>query len=115
MTDTSNITDNTLINLGFSLGAFGHTWRIDGYDGKDWYYIQAVPSDSHGLSYRLYGSTDAEGQWELLDRGIVQEGEELKALVKSTFEQKLTRYSSLVRPDRPMIFRLDNPQRYVTI
>jgi len=110
-----NITDSSLISMGFKLGAFGTTWRLDGYYENDWYYIQVeqIPEDCARL--RIYASQNSEQEWELLDRKVVEDVSELRAIVSELVERPLISEESLIRPVRQLMFRLGGTNTYVVL
>jgi len=63
------LTDNELLDLGFSIGAVGHTFRQDFHsDGQD-FYVQLYPADGCAdMVGRVYGvDLTEEPSWVLLE------------------------------------------------
>lgn len=111
---TTNIDDYTLINLGFKLGPLGHTWRLDGYSGDEWYYIQALPPDEHGVVLHTYG-LDPDGEFMKLDRSQISDTEELRQYTESLLDVHLNEKESLIRPIKMLTFRCGKGRTFITI
>jgi len=78
------LTDNELLDLGFSIGAVGHTFRqdfsVDGYD----FYMQLYPIEgSSDMGARVYGiELEYEPSWVLIDKKTFRNKQSLEKYMK---------------------------------
>ena len=66
------LSENDILDLGFSVGPFGHTYRQDFHDDGLDFYIQLSPvEDSADWEGRVYGiEVDAGMTWVMLEKKL---------------------------------------------
>lgn len=79
----THITENDLLELGFRVGATGHTYRRDSTSDGVWYYVQLDPPHYDKVRGRVYAvENHQDGDlWLLLDHVELSDKQELLELL----------------------------------